>query len=417
MSIIDRRANPKDKSLSNRQRFIKRAKEQVKKAVGAAITNTNIKDFSKGVVKVPIKGIYEPTFEHDGNTGSRRIVVPGNKKYVEGDSIPKPVGDGKGSGNDPSTDGDGEDDFEFALTQDEFIDFFFDDLELPNLVKKQMKEMQKMLPKRAGFTSSGNPANLSIANTVKKSIGRKLALRRPKQTDIDDLEKQISEQLDPSLKASLTEQLQKLKNRQRGIPYVDKIDLQYRNFIPQPQPTTQAVMICLMDVSGSMGEREKDIAKRFFLLLYILLHKKYQKVEVAFVRHHHEAEECSEHDFFYKRESGGTVVSNGVKLVNEIADRYPSSDWNIYVSQASDGDNDSSDEEQCRSQLNALFPKTQYYTYLDIPTEYSRNRIYDTQMWKTFEAISGTHDNVAIAKAYDQSDIWSVFQDLFSSSK
>ena len=111
-------------------------------------------------------------------------------------------------------------------------------------------------------------------------------------------------------------------------------------------------MFCLMDVSGSMDEERKDIAKRFFILLYLFLTRNYERIEVVFIRHHTIAKEVDEDEFFHSRESGGTVVSSALKLMQEIIrERYPLTEWNIYAAQASDGDNwddDSSSAITCR---------------------------------------------------------------------
>lgn len=413
-NIVDRRQNPKDKSLGSRQRFLKRAKEQVKKAVQESVANTDIKDFGKGSVRVPVKGISEPTFNHDPKTGHRKAVVGGNKDFIENDRIKKPDG-GQGSGSEASDDGEGEDEFTFVLSKEEFIDAFFDDLELPNMVDKQIKELLKSAPKRAGYTSSGNPANMSIAATVKKSIARRLALGRPKQEEIDALRAQLESPYDREHLTWLRLEIARLEQKRMAIPYIDKVDLRYRNFVQHPKPCSQAVMILLMDVSGSMGEREKDIAKRFYILLYLLLHKKYEKVEIVFVRHHHNAEECTEHEFFHKQETGGTIVSVGLKLVNQIIDaRYSPVDWNIYMAQASDGDNFSSDAQACGNELENLLPRCQYMTYLDIPHAYANGT---SDLWGMYEIVADMFDNVAMASARDAADIWPIFQGLFSKER
>jgi len=411
-TIVDRRQNPKEKSLGSRQKFLKRAREQVKKAVSDSIANTNVKDFGRGKVNVPIRGISEPTFQHDSNTGRRRAVIPGNKDYVEGDTIEKPNG-GQGRGTQASDGGDGEDDFSFTLTPEEYVQFFFDDLELPNLVEKELKDMLKTAPKRAGYTNSGNPANLSVSQTMKKAIGRRIALSRPKQEEIDALLEELTTTFDQNLADEILAEIAELERRMRGVPYIDKMDLKYRNTIQVPKPNTAAVMIALMDVSGSMMEREKEIAKVFFILLFLLLHKKYEKVEIVFVRHHHEAEECDENDFFHKQESGGTVVSEGLRVVNEVADRYPSNQWNIYVAQASDGDNWSTDASKCTSELEKLLPRVQYFTYLDIPSNYGGIQQSTSELWDMFVAIREEYENVAMAMAADKTDVWRALSDLY----
>lgn len=424
-NIIDRRRNPGDKSLGSRQRFIKKAKDQVRRAVNDAVGNTNIKDFGKGKVRVPVsnKDISEPTFQHDHKTGQRKAVIPGNRDYVEGDQVEKPQDDEGGSG--ASRDGDGEDEFEFLLSKEEFIDVFLEDFDLPDLVEKEMKEILAFVPKRAGYTTSGSPANLSIPATVKKSIGRRIALKRPKQDEIDALKEELKlltpdahefisydEETEERI-LWLKDEIARLESRMRGIPFVDKFDLRYRNFVKQPKPKTNALMICLMDVSGSMGEREKDIAKRFFILLYILLHKRYENVEIKFVRHHHIAEECDENDFFYKKDSGGTLVSEGYRVVNEIIDRHPPSDWNVYVAQASDGDNDESDMQDMAGQLERILDRVNFCAYLDIPSQYNSWNAKNSQLWRFFCEVERHYTNVGIAKAQDTSDIWGALQELF----
>lgn len=413
-AIIDRRQSPKDKSLGSRQKFIRRAKEQIKKAVSDSVAQSDIKNFGKGRVNVPIKGIGEPTFQHDPDTGRRKMVAPGNRDFIEGDRLLKPLGGGRGG--QASNEGDGEDAFEFALTHEEFIQFFFDDLELPDMVAKQMKELLKTIPKRAGYTCAGNPATLAVAATVKRAIGRRIALKRPKQEEIDALRVEL-ETLEGIARVAKMADIELLEKRMRGIPYIDKLDLRYRNTVQTPQPNAAAVMICLMDVSGSMGEREKDIAKRFYILLYLLLHKKYEKVEIVFVRHHHEAEECSEHDFFHKRASGGTVVSEGLRVVNEVADRYPPEQWNIYVSQASDGDNWSDDAALCGKELERLLPRLQYFTYLDIPSQYAMEGSPSSALWVMYSVIKDAHANVAMGQASMPADIWGVFQEFFKPTR
>lgn len=425
-NIIDRRSNPRDNSLSNRQRFLERAKGEVKKAVQDAVTKGTMKDLENGKINVPVKGINEPTFGHDFKTGNKKYVHPGNKEYVEGDKIKKPQGGGgKGPGGEASDSGEGEDDFTFTLTKEEFLDFFFEDLELPDLVKKQLNELKKEAPQRAGFTNVGNPSLLDIKATSKQSLARRIALKRPHKDEIEELEKQIDDMTwncseenpcDIKLLLELTNKLESLKKKTKTVPWIDPVDTRYKLFVQQPKPISKAVMVCLMDVSGSMGEREKLIAKKFFILLNILLHKKYENVDIVFVRHHTEAEECSEEDFFYKKESGGTIVSSGLKLVNEIIKaRYPLDQWNIYVCQASDGDNFGSDYIPAKKELEEMLPKLQYFAYLDIPNNWAGTMGgSSSDLWSIYKDIKEKNKNMEMTKAAHQNDIWKVFKELFT---
>ncbi len=155
---------------------------------------------------------------------------------------------------------------------------------------------------------------------------------------------------------------------------------------------------------------KKDIAKRFFILLYLFLTRVYEKIEVVFIRHHTQAFEVDEEEFFHARDTGGTVVSSALKLTRQIIDaRYPSADWNIYVAQASDGDNWDSDSPQCREIIsNQLLPKLQYYAYVEITEGEPQN------LWYEYEMIAQAHAQFAMRRIKDPSEIWPVFRDLFS---
>ena len=139
------------------------------------------------------------------------------------------------------------------------------------------------------------------------------------------------DEADPRI-ATLEDEARHLRKRVETIPFIDTFDLRYNHRVRQPKPSTQAVMFCLMDVSGSMHQKRKDIAKRFFILLYLFLTRTYERIQLVFIRHHTTAKEVAENDFFYSRETGGTVVSSALQLMNEIVqERYPSNEWNIYA--------------------------------------------------------------------------------------
>src|SRR5438309_8782458 len=191
MNVVDRRPNPKGKSLSNRQRFLSRARVEVKSAVQEALRKRKVADVDHGEkVAIPTRGISEPISHHNRRTGKTDHVVPGNKEYVRGDEIPRPTGgDGQG-GREGSPDGSGEDAFEFTLSKEEFLDMFFEDLELPDLVKKTLKEASATDLQRAGFTIAGSPASLSVRRTMRNSMARRISLRRPKPDEVEALEKE-----------------------------------------------------------------------------------------------------------------------------------------------------------------------------------------------------------------------------------
>ncbi|NNU17234.1 YeaH/YhbH family protein [Parvularcula sp. ZS-1/3] len=428
--FIDRRLNPKGKSLGNRQRFFRRAKGQIKEAVNRSLRDRSVKELDKsGKISIPSKSTAEPRFRLDGASGQRQHVHPGNKEFTTGDRLRKPPQGGGKGGKDASDSGDGEDNFSFTLTQEEFLDIFFEDLELPNLVKTSLKEMTAWKWRRAGVTVTGAPTNLNLVRTMKNAHGRRLALKRPSGAEISELkerlfalervaqptEEQIAEQ-----KAVLAK-LEELEARRRWAPYIDPLDVRYNAFSPQPIPTTAAVMFCLMDVSGSMGEREKDLAKRFYMLLYLFLQKRYEKVDVVFIRHTHHAEEVDEETFFYSRQSGGTIVSTAIEVMQEIQrDRYPTQDWNIYVAQASDGYTQSGDAQRCVQLLNEeVLPILQYYAYIEILDEREMDVFSDpdagAELWRAYRSI--TDDRFAQTRIAHPRDIFPVFRELFSKER
>ena len=299
---------------------------------------------------IPLHGIREPTFHH-GEGGIRDHVLPGNKEYRAGDEIPRPPSGGGGGGSEGSPDGSGEDEFRFVLTREEFLDLFLDDLELPEMSKRRLVEGSDPAWHRAGYAVSGSPANLSLSRTMRNSLSRRIALRRPKPKEAealrDEIERLESEGDPDDRLPALRDELERLLRRSQRIPYIDPVDVRYRRFEPVPRPVAQAVMFCLMDVSGSMTEDMKDLAKRFYVLLYLFLQRRYKHVELVFIRHTHEASEVDEETFFHSRETGGTLVSTALEEMRRVvADRYPPADWNIYAAQASDGDNASGDSQR-----------------------------------------------------------------------
>jgi uncharacterized sporulation protein YeaH/YhbH (DUF444 family) len=427
--IIDRRLNPKGKSIANRQRFLRRTRAHIRDAVKKAVGERKIGEPGSGEsINVPSKNVAEPRFHHAARGGDRVYVLPGNKEYSAGDRIPKPTG-GSGEGGSKASDrGDGEDEFQFTLSREEFLDIFFDDLELPDLVKTSLKEIVTYKPQRAGITSYGTATNLNLLRTMRNSHARRIALNRPTGKEVDDLLKRIFElervaDTDPNARNELKylhDELDKLERRRRYIAYIDPMDLRFNYYRPKPAPTTQAVMFCLMDVSGSMTQHEKDLAKRFFMLLHLFLERRYGKIDVVFVRHTHEAKEVDEETFFYSRETGGTVVSTAlVEMLRILTERYTPDEWNIYAAQASDGDNWSGDSAKCIELLDQqLLPVCQYYAYVEILDEREMetfaNEENGAELWRSYRTMRDKWKNFATKRIARPADIFPVFHDLFA---
>ena len=421
MHIVDRRLNPGGKSLANRQRFMRRAKSLIRKAVHESAASRSIKDAdSSGEISLPAQGVHEPGFRRSASGGIRDHLLPGNKEYVPGDTIPRPQGGG-GSGSEGSPDGDGQDDFRFALTREEFVELFLEDLELPDLAKRRVMDTETVSWERAGYSVTGSPSNLALGRTVRNSLSRRIALHRPKTEEIVALREEIAALAeDDPRREELLETLERKLRRVSVIPYIDPLDVRYRRFEPHPKPAAQAVMFCLMDVSGSMTEHMKDLAKRFYVLLYIFLRRKYKHVEVVFIRHTHQAAEVDEETFFYSPETGGTVVSTALEEMRRvIEERFSPDAWNIYAAQASDGDNTASDNERTAALLTkTILPACQYYAYLEVgresehfPPGFIRR---ESDLWQTYAEICRTGAPMAMRKVSHRRDIYPVFRELFA---
>lgn len=424
MHIVDRRLNPGGKSFANRQRFLRRAKDMVERAVREASRDRSIGDLeSPGEITIPAEGTREPVFRH--TQGLRRdLILPGNRDYVEGDLIERPHGEGEGQGGGGQAGrGDGQEDaFKFILTRDEFLNIFLDDLELPDLAKRRVAQTEKEGLRRAGYTTTGTPANLSLHRTLQTSLSRRIALRRPKLEAIERLEQELAEAIEAGSQAAthIRNELEGLLARRARISYLDPIDLRYRRFERFPKPVTQAVMFCLMDVSGSMTEHMKDLAKRFFMLLHVFLTRRYKRVELVFIRHTDKAGEVDEETFFRSAETGGTMVSSAlVEMSRIIRERYDPGIWNIYAAQASDGDNLSSDNPQTRELLqNAILPLCQYFAYVEVsgPTAESQGYVPhhgQSSLWITYAALQKESGKFQMRRVSRREHIYSVFRQLF----
>ena len=417
--IVDRRLAGKNKSIGNRERFLRRHKEQIREAVKRAIDGRGIRDIERGEdIHIPKRDISEPVFGH-GQGGVREVVHPGNKDFVTGDRIARPKGGGgQGSGKGQASDqGEGEDDFVFALSKEEFMQVFFEDLALPHLVRTQLAEVPEWKSQRAGFSSDGTPNNLHVVRSMRGALSRRIALGAASRRELAELEQHLAEcrrTLQPGdalVEAEIKDlvaRIEALRVRVGRIPYLDPIDLRYRSRIRVPVPTSKAVMFCLMDVSGSMDEGRKDLSKRFFILLYLFLTRHYEKIELVFIRHHTQAAEVDEENFFHARETGGTVVSSALILMEEIIKaRYSPTEWNIYGAQASDGDNWHHDSGRCRELLaDRILPLCRYFAYVQVAEE-------EQNLWDEYSALAAENKVFAIRKVTEANQIYPVFRDLF----
>ncbi len=334
--IVDRRGSNKKRLAGSRAKFIQRYKKHIKSKIDRHIKNTDIKDIGDDIqIDINKDSIKEERLRYDEEYSDRRKVLPGNNKYDKGDKEPIESGKSKRAGKD----GISEDEFRFILTKDEFLDILFEDMSLPNFVKKNSLLSHKLKYVTAGYIKDGVPTRLAIKKTMEVSVARRLAFKG--------------------------------MNPDKKPRFIDDTDLRYRHMAPQIQPVARAVMFCIMDISGSMSERHKLIAKKFFLLLYLFLNKCYKHVELRFISHTHIAQEVDESTFFYSQDSGGTMISPAIELARRIIEsEYDVDTTNIYIAQASDGDNWPSDEPNLALAIEKILPLVQYFAYVEIDNRY-----------------------------------------------
>ncbi|MBY4594211.1 YeaH/YhbH family protein [Ottowia caeni] len=415
LQIIDRRLSGKNKSVGNRERFVRRYKEQIAEAVRRAVAKRDIRHMDQAEsITIPRKDIREPLFHH-GSGGIRDTIHPGNREYVRGDRIQRPPGGagGAGGGSQASDSGEGEDDFTFTLSKEEFMELFFEDLALPRLLRTHIGSTPQYKTRRSGYSHDGTPHNLAVLRTMRGALGRRIALTKAPHRELkaqqEELEALLAQDDGTSeAVAGLHQRIEALKARIGKVAFLDPIDLRFRNRVKVPEPSSQAVMFCVMDVSGSMDQDRKDLAKRFFILLYLFLTRHYEKIDIVFIRHHTQAAEVSEDEFFHSQESGGTVVSSALVLLDEIIRaRYTGGDWNIYVAQASDGDNFNSDGVNCRSLLaEKILPLVRYFAYVQVAQE-------EQSLWEEYSQLGSLFPHFAMRKVSEPGEIYPVFRDLF----
>lgn len=427
--FIDRRVNGTGRSSENRQKFLDRIRGQVRDAVKNAASKGNIKDLIDGngqTITVPGKGLKKPEFRH-GSGGILDRVLPGNKKFTPGDRVDRPDGgNGQGAGSGSSADGEGEDEFSFVLTKEEFLNIFFEGLELPDLLKKELAKTPEWKIKRAGYSTEGNPSQLSVIKTLSASKTRRLALKNENTEKAKELKQQIREIIQQigvrvdmnesyqdleEQKLELENELKEIKKLTKHVPFIDDMDLRYNRWQKEPIPTTRAVFFCLMDVSGSMGQTEKNISKRFFMLLYLFLTKAYDSVDIVFIRYHTTASEVDEHTFFYDQSTGGTNASTAVALMDQIMkERYSSSQWNVYGAICSDGDDWMDDIQKLKSHLHKIIPKCQYFPYIEI----DKSKHKRSDLWATMEEFANQYPQFVAEKVHDDDGVYPIFRKLFA---
>jgi hypothetical protein len=405
--IVDRRPD-KGKSVANRQRVLKRLDSALKAQVDKLIARRKLQEHDKGVeVTIERKDVKEPSFTFDPASGAAGRVIPGNDQYRVGDKIPRDPAQRQGRGSGSGTgEGDSEDEdvFRFALSREEYLSLLFDELELPPLLKKDLLEIDENRFRRGGVVRYGSPGTVCVARTFKASIGRRVAAEAQHEEALAAAEEALCAAQASGVQARVQAAeltLQEVRQGGAAIPFLDPVDLRHRNLVEVQSPRTAAVMFCLMDVSSSMDESRKDLAKRFFTLLYLFLSRKYQKVELVFIRHTDQAQEVDEDTFFNGTQAGSTKVLSALEKMHEIIGlRFPASHYNIFGAQASDGDSFGADSSDSAAYMvSKLLPFSRYFVYAEVG---EKNSPGTTRLWAAYQDIASDHFNMATVGGRDE---------------
>lgn len=467
MTIVIDRRDDASKGTANRERLIRRTKETAKQAVRDAVSKGNITDIGKDGVDViiPKGGLNEPHFQH-GTGGLNQRVLPGNNnpkaRHHAGDKFPRSGGgSGNGSGTDP---GEGKGDKEgveyYHLSEKEALDILFDDLALPNMIKKTMMGNHVTTLENAGFSKSGPFNRLNFVRSKKEKSIREMFMNRGNNArlielldeeraillkyageavaknilgidlstlsskgkvrrlthDVKDLKAVFSVLASPedtSRIAEIESEVATLESKRRMVArWREKSDLRFRAVAEEPVPHSKAAMFCVMDVSGSMDRTKKDLSKMFYFLLYRFLQRHYQQTDIVFIVHHTTAQEVDEEKFFGRGESGGTLLSSGIlKTLEIIKERYSPAEWNLYCAQASDGDNFDSDKDLHKKAVRELLPILQGFFYTEVKPNGSH--YYESSQLKVYEGLAKEFSNLWVGLIENREGIVPLFRDFF----
>ena len=441
--FVDRRKTGRGKSLNNRAKLLERIKESIRQAkpsdidaggVKAAGGQTSSKSFVNPV-KIAKDALHEPTYRYDSASGEYETVLVGNDRWEKGDKfIIERSGGGKGGSGEGSGPGeDGEDDFIVNISRSEFFDVFFEDCELPDLLETNEKDLPEAVWKPAGFQKEGNAAQLSVIRSYRNSIGRRRALAAGLRDELQELEEELEKieeflsgnPLSASYEAKRKEtvkRIEEIKTKISVIPFFEKVDLRYKKSERIQVKQADAVLVMVMDISGSMDEDKKRTARKFFSLQYAFIKRKYPNTDLIFIAHTDGAEEMTEEDFFTTRKSGGTIVSPAFELAHEIIKtRYDVQQTNIYLSYAGDGDNWDSDNQHVIAQLEekGLLAKLRHAVYVQVGLSIAGTFSYNSgvSLWNVMTSISRTNPKLHAVKIPDDIEVFPAFRKIYGKKK
>ncbi|MBC8408872.1 MAG: DUF444 family protein [Rhodobacteraceae bacterium] len=384
MSIFKKRNTSADRSASDRRRHREKIDKAIKEGVTDILSDESIIGQSGSKkIKIPVRGIKQYKFVY-GSNQQKKVGSSAGNDVSKGQKIkkkkPEPA---SGGGSGQPGDGGGEEYYEIEITLEELASYLFDTLQLPELEKKQFKKMITEKMKRHGYRNQGIRPRLDKKETVKRMLKRRNAAKR--SLDVDD----------------------------EDFAFRDS-DLRYKHIVEKKTPNSNAVIFFVMDISGSMTKEKKFLSRSFFFLLYHFIRSKYDQTDIVFVAHDSQAYEVSEQQFFTRGSSGGTIVSSGLEMVDNIIEkRYHPNSWNVYLFQCSDGDNWPSDNEKTMTLINKLQRLCQFIGYCEVEPYAERIKWdkSDSSLLSVYSKTTAT--NVKHAKITDKADIWPAFKKFF----
>jgi sporulation protein YhbH len=368
-----------DRSARDRSRHRQKVRESIRENIADIIAEESIIGQSRDkIIKIPIRGLREYRFIYGDDAPG---VGTGNSDTKPGQVIGESEQEGQnqgGPGQKP-----GVDYYETDITLEELIDIMFEDLDLPHLDRKNLREIHvEATRKRKGYRKAGVRAHLDKRRTAIARIRRAVASHSTHVGETDD----------------------------SRFPF-HRDDLRYRRLVRDIRPQSNAVVLCIMDTSGSMDTMKKYLARSFFFLLHRFVITRYQHVEVVFIAHDAQAREVSEEDFFSKGESGGTMISTGYQKALEIVQaRYHPSHWNIYAFHCSDGDNWTEDNAQAVKTAQELCAICNLFGYGEIKPLNSGS--YGNSLLEVFDQIRVPNFLSTVIES--KNDIWPSFKEFLT---
>ena len=384
MTIFRESSGDSGRAAEDRRRHRQMVEQSIKKNIGRIIAEESIIGQSgQKKIKIPIKSLKEYQFRY-GKTGTG--VGTGSGDEQRGDIIDQAEQAGQGQGGQGAGTEKGEDIYETEITLEELINYLFEDLNLPFMERKKFAEIEiEARQKRSGYQHKGTPPRLAKKKAVIEKIKRRQGIQR--QSDSDEL---VPDHFDAESRFPFREE-----------------DLRYHRVREEHTRESNAVVICIMDTSGSMDQTKKYLARSFYFLLYQFIKLKYVYVELVFIAHTTQAVEVTEDEFFHKGESGGTFISSGYeKALQIIEERYPPSRWNIYAFHCSDGDNWDEDNPKAIALAQKLCELCNLFGYGEVMTGSSTiRRLYREKI---------TAKNLSLVSIAGREDIWPALRDMLA---